>query len=111
MGKILIVDDEISIRKSFKIWLASEGFEVFEAYNSESTIKILKNEKVDVLLLDIRLGDEDGVELVEKFLKVAPELKIIVLTGYPSYDSAVKTIKKGAFDYVSKSENNEKFYL
>ncbi len=108
MGKILIVDDERSVRKSFRIWLSSEGFEVLEAHNSETAIQAIKNSEVEIVLLDIRLGNEDGVELVEKLLKINSDLKIIMLTGYPSYDSAVQTIKKGAFDYVSKSENNEK---
>jgi len=105
---ILIVDDDKEVLTSFKIWLNGKGFRPLTALNSKEALKILDEETIEVALLDFRLGTENGLT-VAKMLKEADEnLKIIMITGYPSYDTAVESIKAGLFDYLSKGSSNEK---
>lgn len=103
-SKILIVDDEREILKSFRLWIENEGFTVLTANSGKAAIEILKKNPVEVCLLDLRLGDEDGIELATELSEKDEFLKIIIITGYPSYDSALDSIKSGVFDYISKSE-------
>ncbi len=105
---ILIVDDEYSIRKSFKLLLLSNGYRVFEAENSKEALQTTANEEIGVVLLDIKLGEEDGTKLIDKLLSINSNLKIIMLTSFPSYKTAVSSIKRGAYEYIAKSEESDK---
>ncbi len=105
--RLLIVDDDPSIILSMKIWLEGKGFEVFTARNSKEALRLLEKKDFLVALVDYRLTESTGIELSEKMLMLDPELKIIILTGFPSYDIAVKAMKEGVFNYISKSESNE----
>jgi DNA-binding NarL/FixJ family response regulator len=107
-SRILIVDDHKDVLTSFTAWLEEEGFQVFSALNSAEACKILDNETIEAVLLDFRLGTENGLS-VARTLKQADEyVKIIIITGYPSYNMAVESIKSGMFDYLSKDESGEK---
>ncbi|MCP4217803.1 MAG: response regulator [bacterium] len=105
---ILVVDDDNEVLVSFKIWLGAEGLQVFTAANSSEAIPILEQETVSVVLLDFRLGTENGLRVAENLRDVDENLKIIIITGHPSYDTAVETMKSGFFDYLSKGSPNEK---
>jgi len=102
--KILIVDDEKDIIKSFRLWIENEGFTVLTAGSGIEAEKILKKHTIGVCLLDLRLGEEDGIELAKELSEKDEFLKIIIITGYPSYETALNSIKSGVFDYISKSE-------
>jgi len=103
-SKILIVDDEKDILKSFRLWTENEGFTVLTANSGKAALNILKKHTIEVCLLDLRLGDENGIELAKEFSEKDEFMKIIIITGYPSYDTALNSIKSGVFDYISKSE-------
>jgi DNA-binding NarL/FixJ family response regulator len=105
---ILVVDDDKEVLFSFKIWLSSEEFRVITVENSVEALKVLETETVSVVLLDFRLGTENGLQVAQQLKDVDENLKIIIITGYPSYDTAVETIKSGFFDYLSKGSSNEK---
>ncbi len=105
---ILIVDDDEQVLKSLKIWLKNEGFKIETATDRAQAIKIIEKKKIDVVLLDLRLIDDSGINVIKRLTAFDKKLKIIILTGYPSFDTAVEAMKTGACDYVSKGSPNEK---
>ncbi len=105
---VLIVDDDREVLVSFKIWLSDEGFNVLTAVNSSEALKILDEEGAAVVLVDFRLGTENGLTVARTLKEIDETMKVIIITGYPSHETAVKTIKAGLFDYISKSASNNK---
>ena len=106
--RLLVVDDDNEVLTSFKLWLEGEGFRTFTALNSKEALTILEEEVIEVVLLDFRLGSEDGLTVAKLLNEADDDLKIIIITGYPSYEKAVESIKAGIFDYLSKGESNDK---
>lgn len=105
---LLIVDDDNDVLISLQIWLEGEGFRVLTALNSKEALKIVEEEEIEVALLDFRLGTENGLSVANMLNELDDDLKIIIITGYPSYEIAVKSIKSGLFDYLSKGDSNDK---
>ncbi|MEC5128964.1 sigma-54 dependent transcriptional regulator [Verrucomicrobiales bacterium BCK34] len=101
---ILIVDDEKNTREGLRLSL-EDDFDVYIAANIAEAEEILKSERVDVMLTDLRLGGEDGMELITKTLARPKAPVCILMTAYGSVDVAVEAMKKGAYDYVSKPLN------
>jgi len=102
MAKILIVDDEKSIRNTLKDILEHEGYEITEAEDGSEAIKIISKDKFDVVLSDIKMPKMDGMEVLEKIQEISPETPVVMISGHGTIDTAVDAIKKGAFDYISK---------
>jgi DNA-binding NtrC family response regulator len=102
--KILVVDDEDSIRKRCLLLLSRRGHTVIGAANSSKALKLLQNETTgfDLLLIDIRMPGMDGIQLLKKVKMQKKSIEIIVMTGYASVETAVEAMKYGAFDYLSK---------
>ncbi|HQZ27599.1 MAG: sigma-54-dependent Fis family transcriptional regulator [Verrucomicrobiales bacterium] len=101
---ILIVDDEKNTREGLRLSLEDE-FDVYVAANITEAEEILKNESVDVMLTDLRLGGENGMDLITRALAKPKAPVCILMTAYGSVDVAVEAMKKGAYDYVSKPLN------
>ncbi|MEQ1839345.1 MAG: sigma-54 dependent transcriptional regulator [Verrucomicrobiales bacterium] len=101
---ILIVDDEKNTREGLRLSLEDE-FDVYIAANIAEAEEVLKNESVDVMLTDLRLGAENGMDLITKALARSKPPVCILMTAYGSVDVAVEAMKKGAYDYVSKPLN------
>ncbi len=102
MKKILIVDDEVTICQLLSKFLTNKGFTVETAGSGARAVEILKNDIFDLVLCDYRLGDTDGEELLLKIKALNPNAAVIIITGYSDIKIAVKVIKLGAFDYVTK---------
>jgi two-component system, NtrC family, response regulator HydG len=100
--KILVVDDEIGIRQSLKKILEKEGFEVMTASNGEEAFKVIRGGDIDLLISDIRMAGMDGLELLKVCKSVSPYTEVIMITGYASVDTAVDSMKQGAYDYITK---------
>jgi NtrC-family two-component system response regulator AlgB len=100
--RVLIVDDESTVRLTVGVALETMGHEVSAATDSASTLSSLRQGAFDVLLLDVRLSDENGLELLGEILRLSPRLPVIVITAYASIDTAVEAMRRGAFDYVPK---------
>jgi DNA-binding NtrC family response regulator len=103
MIRVLIVDDEVKLALAFQKRLSSEdGMEVSIASTGAKALSLAKTGNFDVVILDIKLPDVNGVELFERLRQMQPTLEVIMLTGYASIDSAVASMKTGAYDYLVK---------
>lgn len=105
---ILIVDDDKQVLRSLQIWFKNEGFEPVTASDGVEARDIVKEHPVDVALVDLRMSKEDGIEIAEQLRSVDDRLKIVIMTGFPSYETAVNAMKVGVFDYISKGSSNDK---
>ena len=101
-GKLLIVDDELSVRDSLGKWFREEGYQVGTAENAADALTRLAEQSWDVALLDIKMRGTDGIELQRRIHEIDGDLVVIMMTGYASVDTAVSALKNGAYDYVTK---------
>jgi DNA-binding NtrC family response regulator len=101
-GKLLIVDDELSVRDSLAKWFREEGYEIGTAENANDALTRLAEQRWDAALVDIKMHGTDGIELQRRMHEVDPELLVIIMTGYASVETAVTALKNGAYDYVTK---------
>lgn len=106
-GKILIVDDDIVLRDRLGRTFLRKNFEVKMASGLNEAKVLLKDYIPDYALLDLKMGDGYGLDLVEDLRAVNPEMRIVVLTGYGNIASAVSAIRQGAVDYLAKPADSE----
>ncbi|HEX9975268.1 MAG TPA: sigma-54 dependent transcriptional regulator, partial [bacterium] len=100
---ILIVDDEFSVRDSLCKWFRSDGFNVDTAENAAAALEKFKTKTWDIILLDIKMpGGMDGIELNRHIQSMNKNIIVIIITAYASVDTAVQSIKDGAFEYITK---------
>ena len=102
MVKILVIDDERSIRNTLKEILGFEGYSVEVAENGILGLEIVKNADFDIILCDIKMPEMDGIEVLGKILEIKPETTVVMISGHGNIDTAVEAIKKGAFDFIVK---------
>ena len=108
MRKVLIIDDEEKLRTLLARIISLEGFEVLQADDCKGAWKKLDQSEVDVILCDVKLPDGNGVELSKKIKDKFPFLEIILLTAYGNIPDGVQAMKNGAFDYITKGDDNNK---
>lgn len=101
-GKLLIVDDELSVRDSLHKWFREEGYDVGTAEDASEALTRMAEHRWDVALVDIKMRGTDGIELQRRMREIDPELIVIIMTGYASVETAVTALKNGAYDYVTK---------
>src|SRR5580658_8541468 len=101
-GKLLIVDDELSVRDSLAKWFVEEGYEVATAENANEALTRVAEQTFDVALVDIKMRGTDGIELQRRLHEIYPDMMVIIMTGYASVETAVAALKNGAYDYVNK---------
>jgi len=102
MEKILIIDDESFICENVQRILSGEGFQVCAATTGQEARDIVASEEIDLALLDLNLGIENGIDVLKTLKELDPELLVIIITGYGSVESAVESLKLGAFHYMKK---------
>jgi two-component system, NtrC family, response regulator len=107
-GKLLVIDDEERLRKLLARILQLEGFEVFEASTARDGLRRLEHDAIDVVISDVKLPDINGIELTKTIKAKYSSIEIIVLTAYGTINDGVTAIKNGAFDYITKGDDNEK---
>jgi two-component system response regulator PilR (NtrC family) len=100
--KILVVDDEQSMREFLDIMLKKEGYKVSLASNGDEVLKYIDKDIFDLVLLDIRMPKMDGIAVLKKIKSTSPETVVIMITAYASADTAIKAMKEGAYDYITK---------
>ncbi len=101
-GKLLIVDDELSVRDSLGKWFREEGYETATAENASEALTCMAEQHFDLALLDIKMRGTDGIELQRRLHEIDPALAVIIMTGYATVESAVEAMKNGAYDYLKK---------
>lgn len=107
MRRILLVEDDEALRVTQTIYLRQEGFEVVAASDRNSARSKLGRESFDVVVTDLRLGKQSGLDVVRDGRELQPQAEIIVITGYGSVESAVEAMKDGAYDYLTKPVDPE----
>ncbi|HUX85125.1 MAG TPA: sigma-54 dependent transcriptional regulator [Chitinophagaceae bacterium] len=108
-GKILIIDDEEKLRKLLRRILELEGYTLLEASSGKSALQVLgQQEDIEVVITDVKLPDCSGIELTTRIKAIRPLVEVIVLTAYGSIPGGVEAIKNGAFDYITKGDDNDR---
>lgn len=108
LNKVLIIDDEEKLRTLLSKIITLDGFEVLQAGDAKSGLKKLETADVDVVICDVKLPDFSGVELSKTIKEKYPAIEIILLTAYGNIPDSVQAIKNGAFDYITKGDDNNK---
>ena len=104
-AKILVIDDELSMREMLQIFLRREGFEVKVARGGEDGLESIRKEDFDVIVSDIRMPDMSGIDLLRRVRSESASGQFILLTAYATAETAIQALKMGAFDYVLKTDN------
>ncbi|HPH92122.1 MAG TPA: sigma-54 dependent transcriptional regulator [Ferruginibacter sp.] len=106
--KILIIDDEEQLRKLLARIIRLEGFTVTEAGTYAAAKKLMHKETPDIILCDVKLPDGNGVEMVKELKAIYPSAEVILLTAYGNIADGVQAMRNGAFDYITKGDDNDK---
>ncbi len=109
--RILIVDDEESIRSSLERLLSYEKFKTFTAADGAAALELAASERIDVVLLDIKMPGMDGLEVLGKLKELRPDLPVIIISGHGTISTAVDATKLGAFDFLEKPIDMERLLL
>ncbi|WP_111643224.1 response regulator transcription factor [Marinimicrobium alkaliphilum] len=102
MTRILLIDDDIALASVLTRALARRGYEVASAHNTDDALGQVNAGRFDWALLDLKLGEESGLVLLRQLRACAPNLKVVILTGYSSIATAVDAVKLGAHNYLCK---------
>ena len=100
--RILVIDDEAIVRTSCSRTLVPEGYEVVLAQNGSDGLRFLDEGRFDLVLTDLKMPDMDGIEVLRTIKEKWPQTEVIIITGYQTVETAVRSIKLGAFDYIEK---------
>ncbi len=107
---ILIVDDELLIRDLLYDFFSGQGWSISVAENGEKALDILRSKKVDLVLSDIKMPEMDGLTLTAEVQREYPDLPVILMTGYPSVETAVSALRSRVVDYIVKPFNINQLY-
>ena len=99
---ILVVDDELIVRESLTKWFREDGFRTDAAENAAAALRKLQGSCWDIILVDIKMPGMDGIELLQRIKELKNDIIVIIITAFASVDTAVKALKQGAYDYVTK---------
>ncbi|MBI4669845.1 MAG: response regulator [Elusimicrobia bacterium] len=102
MAKILVIDDEEIIRERLKSLLTLDEYEVCVAEDGPKGLEVFQSESPQVVLLDIKMPGMDGIEVLQRLKKSAPDTEVIIITGHGGIETAIQALREGAFDYVNK---------
>ena len=107
---ILVVDDELLIRDLLYDFFLAQGWEISVAEDGEKALEILRSRKVDLVLTDIKMHRMDGLELTSEIRHSYPDIPVVLMTGFPSVESAVAALRSQAADYITKPFNINQLY-
>jgi len=107
---ILVVDDELLIRDLLYDFFTDQGWDIFLAESGEKALDILRSKKVDLVLTDLKMPVMDGLTLTSEVKENYPEIPVVIMTGYPSVDSAVSALRQKVADYIIKPFNINQLY-
>jgi two-component system, NtrC family, response regulator HydG len=99
---ILVVDDELIVRESLSKWFREDGFRVDAAQDGATALKKLQSDSWDLALVDIKMPGMDGLELMHRMKRINPTIVVIIITAFATVETAVRALKEGAYDYITK---------
>jgi len=103
--QVMIVDDDLDFAASLKLILENEGYQPLLAHSEEEALEAAGDNTVDMALLDIRLGQDDGIDLLLKLKEMQPDMLCVMVTGFGSIETAIQALRNGAYDYLRKPVN------
>jgi len=103
--RLLLIDDEVEIVKRIQKFLEKEGYEAVGAYNGKEGLNIIENQKIDVVITDIKMDDLDGIEVLQRAKGLYRDIEGIMVTGFKDQELAIKSLRAGAVDYITKPIN------
>lgn len=109
--KVLVIDDEERFRELLSRIIGLEGFEVFQAKNVKSGFKLLEKESISVVVTDVKMPDGNGLQVLERIKQEYPLIEVIVITAFGTIQDGVNAMKKGAFDYITKGDEDEHIHV
>ncbi len=101
-GKILVVDDDTNLLEVIRLRLESAGYDVFTSLKEEKALETVRENPLDLAIIDLQLAEYDGITLMSEVHQINPEIPVIILTAYGTIESAVEAMQKGAFSYLTK---------
>ncbi|HAR34811.1 MAG TPA: sigma-54-dependent Fis family transcriptional regulator, partial [Desulfobacter sp.] len=102
MNKVLIIDDDSNIMTTLEIYFEENNFKVFSAETAEKGLACAKSQLPDLILLDLKLPDKNGLEVLQEIIESGIKTQVLMITAYASIETAVSAVKMGAFDYLPK---------
>ena len=109
--RVLVVDDEEVVREGCRRVLTGKGYEIATAENGKQALEILAKEKIDIILLDLKMPVMGGEEVLLETRDIYPEIPVVVITGHGTVDTAVECMKKGAYDFITKPFQIDQFLI
>ncbi|UCE25492.1 MAG: response regulator [Candidatus Zixiibacteriota bacterium] len=107
---ILVVDDELLIRDLLYDFFTDQGWDISIAESGEKALEILRSKKIDLVLTDLKMPNMDGLMLTSEVRESYPDIPVVIMTGYPSVDSAVSALRQKVSDYIIKPFNINELY-
>lgn len=101
-GKIMVVDDEVYVCKALRKYLGDMGFSVVEAYDGDEALAVYRQERPEVVLLDLVMPDKDGLEVLRELKELDPEAAVIVISAVHEKEMVLRAVNEGAIDYITK---------
>lgn len=111
MPKVLFIDDDYEFTNMLSTFISMEGYEAETSNSPKKALLLLKDIYFDFVITDIRMPEMDGLKFLEEALKIRPELTVIVMSAYGTYETAIEAVKRGAYDYIAKPFNPEELLL
>jgi len=111
MSTILVIDDELSMLEVLSEMLSREGYSVITTPNAEEAIQLAQRRRIDLVISDLKMEPVDGIQLLRRLKRVDPEIVVIVMTAYASYETAVEAMREGALEYVMKPFKRDEILL
>lgn len=100
--RILIIDDDLDFAASLKMILENENYNPLLAHNEEEALESIDKNAVDMALIDIRLGQDNGIDLLPKLKKIQPDILCVMITGFGTMETAIQALRSGAYDFLRK---------
>ena len=109
--RVLIIDDEDAVRSSLKMIFEYEGYETLQAANGPVGLKLAEQEAPDLVFLDVRMPQLDGLDVLKRLKEKDPALPVVILSGHGTVKTAVEAVKLGAFDFIEKPPDSERILI